>query len=141
MKNRYLSLGLVFALASPFISSQVYAASPESIISQYGEQAAKEVSGFTGFSAEMGKEFFLANPNTGKPDTPSCTTCHTKSPLSAGESRAGKAIEPMALSKSPERYSDPEKIEKWFRRNCTSVLGRECTALEKGNFLTFMISQ
>ncbi len=58
-----------------------------------------------------------------------------------GETRAGKPIEPMAVSVTPDRYRDPKKVAKWFRRNCQSVLGRECTAPEKGDFLTLMISQ
>ena len=41
----------------------------------------------------------------------------------------------------PARFTDPEKVAKWFLRNCTSVLGRECTAIEKGDFLTFMSAQ
>jgi hypothetical protein len=47
----------------------------------------------------------------------------------------------MALSKTPDRYTDPKKVAKWFRRNCKSVLGRECTPLEKGDFLAFMMNQ
>ncbi len=93
------------------------------------------------FSAERGKVLFSATHKGGKPDVPSCTTCHTSSPLKTGKTRAGKAIAPMAVSKSKDRYSDPKKVAKWFRRNCRSVLGRECTALEKGDFITFMISQ
>jgi len=62
-------------------------------------------------------------------------------PRKTGKTRTGKPIKPMALSKTPDRYSDPEKVEKWFRRNCRSVLGRECTPVEKGDFITFMISQ
>ncbi len=77
----------------------------------------------------------------GKSETPACTTCHTASPSKMGETRAGKPIEPMAVSVTPDRYTDPKKMAKWFRRNCKSVLGRECTAQEKGDFLTFMISQ
>lgn len=96
---------------------------------------------FSGFSADRGRILFLSSPATGKPDTPSCTSCHTTNPLHVGETRAGKEIAPMALSKSPERYSDPEKVEKWFRRNCNSVLGRACTPVEQGDYLTFMFSQ
>ena len=40
-----------------------------------------------------------------------------------------------------ERFTDLAKTEKWFRRNCDTVLGRECTVIEKGNFLTFMSGQ
>ena len=105
------------------------------------ESLAKQSGGFTGFSAERGRSLFLSKVGGGDKDTPSCTTCHTESPSNAGRTRAGKAIDPMALSKTPDRYSDLEKVEKWFGRNCDSVLGRACTPTEKGDFLTFMIGQ
>ncbi|MBT4889913.1 MAG: DUF1924 domain-containing protein [Rhodospirillales bacterium] len=92
-------------------------------------------------SAERGKALFESSPAAGKPDTPSCTTCHGASPMTSGMTRAGKPIEPMAVSVTAERFTDLKKVQKWFRRNCKSVLGRECTAQEKGDFLTFMSSR
>lgn len=53
----------------------------------------------------------------------------------------GKTIEPVAVSVAPTRYTDPAKVEKWFKRNCTEVLGRECTPQKKGDWLTFVIGQ
>ena len=44
----------------------------------------------------------------------------------------------MAVSVSAERFTDPEKVAKWFTRNCNSVLGRECTAAEKGDVITYL---
>jgi hypothetical protein len=46
----------------------------------------------------------------------------------------------MAVSATPARYTDPAKVEKWFKRNCTEVIGRECSAQEKGDWLTYMTS-
>ena len=96
--------------------------------------------GVSSFSAEDGKAFFQGTHTGGKPETPSCTSCHTDSPFTAGKTRVGKVIEPMAVSITPERFTDPETVAKWFRRNCNSVLGRECSALEKGNILTYLSS-
>lgn len=92
-------------------------------------------------SPAKGRQFFLAKHRGGKPDTPSCTVCHTANPKNNGKTRAGKTIAPMALSRTPDRFSDLAKIEKWFRRNCNSVLGRQCSNEEKANFLAFMFSQ
>jgi len=44
------------------------------------------------FSAARGKAFFLGTHTGGKPQTPSCTTCHTKNPRASGRTRVGKVI-------------------------------------------------
>ena len=106
----------------------------DAIIAGYAARAASAL------DAERGRALFLASHPGGKPDTPSCTTCHTADPAATGQTRAGKPIEPMAVSHSPERFTDPEKLEKWFGRNCGSVLGRECTAMEKGDILLWLNS-
>jgi cytochrome c peroxidase len=124
--------------ASLLLVTQMASAAP---LDDYRAEAKAADPSFSDFSAEKGKAFFLENHTGGKPETPSCTSCHTKDPKTAGQTRAGKTIEPMALSVSPTRYSDKDKVEKWFRRNCNSVLGRACSALEKGNFITFMQTQ
>ncbi|RMH49372.1 MAG: DUF1924 domain-containing protein [Alphaproteobacteria bacterium] len=124
------TLILVGALAA--LASAAVAADRRAIISAYGDPA--------GFSAARGKAFFEARHTGGKPETPSCTTCHTANPRAEGRTRAGKPIAPMAVSANPERFTDPAKVEKWFRRNCNSVLGRECTAKEKGDVLTYLSS-
>jgi len=96
---------------------------------------------FAGFSAARGQALHTQTFAGGKPDTPACTSCHGATPRSSGRTPAGKAVEPMALSLSPTRYSDAAKVDKWFTRNCRDVLGRECTAREKGDWLSFMFSQ
>lgn len=133
------SLRLLAAATAVILSTASAHAGPaqDKILKHYQDLAGADKA----FSAERGKAFFLAKHSGGKPKTPSCTSCHTSSPLKTGKTRAGKDIKPMALSKTPDRYSDLKKVEKWFRRNCRSVLGRECTPVEKGDFLSFMISQ
>jgi hypothetical protein len=88
-----------------------------------------------------GEKMFFNNYGTGKPDTPGCTSCHGEDPRQGGQTRAGKAIDPIAVSRTPDRFTDPEKVDKWFLRNCQGVIGRECTAQEKVDFLTFMTNQ
>lgn len=91
-------------------------------------------------SVEAGKAFFLATQTGGGADTPSCTSCHTADPKAMGMARTGKEIEPMALSVNPKRFTDTAFVDKWFGRNCDSVLARECTAAEKANVLAFYAS-
>jgi mono/diheme cytochrome c family protein len=94
-----------------------------------------------GFSAARGQTLHTRNFAGGKPDTPACTSCHGKDTRGAGRTLTGKSIEAVAVSVTPTRYTDPAKVEKWFKRNCTEVLGRECTPQEKGDWLTFMLTQ
>lgn len=116
-------------------------AARQSILDHYAAEARKTDPGFKGFSAAAGQAFFLAHPGTGRPETPSCSTCHTNSPRNEGRTRAGKALAPMAVSLSPSRFTDLAKVRKWFARNCHTVYGRVCTPVEKGNFITFMAHQ
>ena len=46
----------------------------------------------------------------------------------------------MSPNTNPERFSDAAKVNKWFKRNCNDVLKRECTAEEKGNLLTYLMT-
>jgi mono/diheme cytochrome c family protein len=111
------------------------------VLERYAAEAKAAAPAFTGFSATRGKALFLTSPAGGKPDTPSCTSCHTSNPTQPGRTRAGKPIGPMAVSAKPDRFTDLTETEKWFGRNCDSVLGRGCTPIEKGDFITFMVSQ
>ncbi len=127
---------MLLAAALVSLGTVALAASPrQAILDTYASEA-----GVTTFSPERGKAFFEAKHAGGKPATPSCSTCHGMAPREAGRTRAGKVIEPMAVSANPERFTDPAFVEKWFGRNCDSVLGRACTAAEKGDFITYLSS-
>ncbi len=139
MKKSVTAL-LCVLFSTPFVSAEAGPAQM-AILEKYASEAKAADPSFSGFSGERGKIFFFSEPAMGKPDTPSCTTCHTKNPKEPGRTRAGKEIGPMALSVKSDRYSDSQEIEKWFGRNCDSVLGRPCTPKEKGDFITFMVSQ
>ena len=133
MKNMFVvSSGIVAMI----LSTATLAGPREDILAKYAE-AAKSA----GFTAARGQALHTQNFTGGKPDTPSCTTCHGKDTRAAGRTPAGKPIDPVAVSAAPTRYTDAAKVEKWFKRNCTEVLGRECTAQEKGDWLTFVIGQ
>ena len=113
----------------------------DAILAQLAVEAKQADPAFTAFSADRGAAFWQADHAGGKPDTPSCTSCHTKNPTAEGQTRVGKAIAPMAVSRTPDRFTDPAKVAKWFERNCNTVLGRACTAVEKGDVITYLSSQ
>ncbi|MGB8816946.1 MAG: DUF1924 domain-containing protein [Rhizobiaceae bacterium] len=113
----------------------------DEVIKHYAELAKTADPAFSGFAAADGEAFFLATHSGGGPETPSCTTCHTKDPTQVGMTRAGKAIDPMAVSAAPQRFTDLAKVEKWAGRNCNSVLGRDCSAKEIGDVITWLNSK
>ncbi len=105
-----------------------------------------EAEGGSHFDAKAGEDFwhqtFPAPAKAENQQPRSCQTCHGMDLKKSGEHiRTGKVIDPMALSANPERFSDAKKIKKWFRRNCKWVLGRTCTAQEKGNILLYLQNQ
>jgi Domain of unknown function (DUF1924) len=105
----------------------------------YRQEASRAATGFVGFSAARGEALYRDAHQGGNAATPSCTTCHTEDPAATGRhQKTRRAIEPMAVSANPARFTDPDEVEKHFARDCKNVLGRTCTAEEKGDFVTFL---
>jgi Domain of unknown function (DUF1924) len=113
------------------------AASPPDIQRALEAEARQSTQGFTEFSVQRGEQFF--NARHGREW--SCATCHTSDPREPGRhATTGKPIAPLAPAANPDRFTNPARVEKWFGRNCNDVLGRTCTATEKGDVLTWLLS-
>ena len=114
----------------------------DAIVANYAKQARAADSGFTVFSTARGEELFRTIWSGGDPRTQSCTACHTDNPRDLGRNaKTGRPIDPVAVSVNPSRFTDSGDVEKQFTRDCKSVLGRACTPLEKGDYITFMMGQ
>lgn len=102
------------------------------------EAAARQSSpAFAGFSAQRGEQFFKATHGSDW----SCASCHGEDPLRGGRhAKTGKPIAPLSPAANAERFTSTQKVEKWFKRNCHDVLGRECSPLEKGDVLAYLVS-
>ncbi len=113
------------------------AATPADIQRSLEAAARQEAPGFAGFSARRGAEFFQATHGREW----SCASCHTQNPTVAGQhAKTRKQIAALAPAANAERFTRADKVEKWFRRNCNDVLGRACSAAEKGDVLTYLMS-
>jgi mono/diheme cytochrome c family protein len=113
------------------------AQTPASIVSSYTVLAQRESSSFAGFSTQRGEQLFQSRHGSDW----SCASCHTQNPLAMGRhARTGKPIPPLAPAANAERFTSPDKVEKWFRRNCNDVLGRACTTQDKGDVLAYLMS-
>lgn len=135
-----LMASTIFAMLCS-VATAAMSPTQKAVYDGYVAAAKKADAVFTDFSADKGRAFFQGNHTGGKADSPSCTSCHTSDVTKSGKSRAGKEIAPMAASVNPKRFTDPADVEKWFTRNCPDVLGRECTVIEKGDALAYLLSQ
>ena len=115
-----------FAACVPLWTS---AATPQQVAEAYAASARTAPSPAQGqrlFTTTHGREW-------------SCASCHGEVPIGMGRhARTGKPIEPLAPSANPARLTDPARVEKWLRRNCNDVLGRECSAQEKADVTSWL---
>lgn len=108
-----------------------HAATPADLLAGYAAQAGKPAAPARGqqlFTTTQGREW-------------SCASCHAAVPSQAGKhASTGKTIGALAPAFNPERFTDPAKVEKWFRRNCNDVMARECTPAEKADVLAWLMT-
>lgn len=118
---------LVLAILAPVAN----AATAADLLSGYTAQAgapADPARGQQFFTTRQGREW-------------SCSSCHGAVPTQTGKHAAtGKLIGAMAPAFNPQRFTDAAKTEKWFRRNCKDVAGRECTPAEKADVLSWLLT-
>lgn len=141
-RQAILMAAAVAAIVLPLTAIAADAGQRAAILSGYAAQARKTDSNFTSFSAARGETLFRTAFAAGDPRTPSCTSCHTSDPRQPGRNaKTGRPIDPVAVSANPARYTDAADVEKHFARDYKSVLGRDCTAQERGDYITFMAGQ
>lgn len=122
---------LLPVLAAALCSTALWAGTPAEQLNALAALAGRSPNPAQGqqfFNATHGREW-------------SCASCHNAAPTRDGKhASTGKAITALAPAFNPERFTDPAKSEKWFRRNCKDVLARECSAAEKADVLAWLLS-
>lgn len=150
---------LVFALqVSPGLG-----ASPEELLSAYAAQAGQAGPGFAGFSADRGKAFYFSGHRIEDGSELSCASCHHEDPRREQFAHHDKIpcrachgmpdtgnfedipkirrqFLPLAPSANSRRFTDEWFVEKWFRKNCGLLLKRDCTPIEKGDVITWLLT-
>lgn len=129
MRSSSLTLAVVLAAA---FTPAVAADTPESLLAGYVKQAGAPA------SPERGEKFF--NTNFGK-DYNGCAQCHGAVPTKDGKDLLmDKKIGPLAPAFNKHRFTERAKVEMAFQMNCRDVVGRACTAAEKADVLSWLIS-
>lgn len=125
------TLSRVLTLSGAALSPLAQAITPGEQLAAYSAQAGAPV------QAARGQQLFTSKHG----EDWSCSTCHTATPTVEGKhASTGKPIAPLAPAFNPERFVDAAKTEKWFRRNCNDVMGRECSAAEKADVLAWLLT-
>jgi len=95
---------------------------------------------FVGFLPDAGRQFFTRE-YTFRGQQISCSACHTNDPAKEGKHiKTKKKIAPLSPVVNKERFTDLDKIEKNFTDHCNEVLGRDCTAQEKGDYIAYLLT-
>ena len=106
-----------------------YAATPAELQADYAARSG------TTAAPDRGQQLFTGRHGRAW----SCSSCHGAVPTQAGKhASTGKPIAALAPAFNPERFVDAAKTEKWFRRNCNDVMGRECSAAEKSDVIAWL---
>ncbi|HAL38713.1 MAG TPA: cytochrome C [Polaromonas sp.] len=130
-RSSFRSVIAALGLAGAALAPVAQAATPAELLSGYTAQAGSPAVPARGqqlFTTRHGREW-------------SCSSCHGAVPTQTGKhASTGKSIGAMAPAFNPKRFTDAAKTEKWFRRNCNDIVGRECTAAEKADVISWLLT-
>lgn len=131
---------LFIAMALVSVVAQADQASAQKLANKYATIAKNIDPASKGLSAEDGKAFFNREL-TIRGKQVACASCHTANPADAGKHAVtGKSIQPLAPSANAKRFSNLDKVEKNFEKHCLDIIGRDCTAQEKGNYIAYLLT-
>lgn len=126
-----LIIKIIGVSAVSLLVANAWAVDPVSLEKHYvsdAKQPASSIRGEKFFTSKQGKEW-------------SCASCHGVPPTKEGKhASTDKSISPLAPAFNSKRFTDEAKVNKWFKRNCNDVLGRECSSLEKADVMAYLNS-
>ncbi|HQN64869.1 MAG TPA: DUF1924 domain-containing protein [Methylophilus sp.] len=93
-------------------------------------------------SASEGKIFFNRKFKLNNGKEAACASCHTTNPADSGKHIVtGKLIRPLSPTVNSKRFTDLDKVEEKFTEHCNDILGADCSAAEKANFIVYLMSE
>ena len=131
---------LIALLGLTSVNAFADAASAQKLADKYLTIAKNVNPSATGLSAADGKAFY--NKEIIIKDKPvACASCHTTNPAAEGKHIVtGKPIRPLSPVVNKKRFAELDKVEKNFTDHCNDIISRDCTAQEKGNFITYLLT-
>lgn len=97
---------------------------------------------YAGPSAVDGKFFFNRKIKLANGKEAACASCHTANPADEGKHIiTGKPIKPLSPNVNYKRFSDVDKVEEQFTKHCNDIIGSDCTAAEKANYIAYLLTE
>ena len=140
MKKSNMALAALLCLSATSALADI--ANAEKLAHKYTAIAKSVNATFVSPNAADGKLFFNRKIRTNAYKTWACASCHTENPANEGKHAVtGRAIRPLSPAVNFKRFSDIDKVEEQFTEHCNDILGNDCTAAEKANFITYLITE
>ena len=134
--NRTLApsiLGVIFGMLGMGMIGVAHAATPAELLAGYQAQAGAPP------RPERGQALFTTASKQGL--KLSCASCHANVPTKTStHPLSEKPIAALAPAFNPARFTDADKVERYFRLNCKEVFERDCSAAEKADVLSWLMS-
>lgn len=139
-----MKIRTILALTGAFIYTQAFAdvTNAEKLVYKYTNIAHSVNSSYQAPSITDGKIFFNRKFKTPNGKEAACASCHTNNPANTGKNIVtGKEIPPLAPRVNTKRFTDIDKVEEEFTKHCNDILGADCEASEKANFIAYLLTE
>lgn len=124
------------------ITAHADVANAEALIRKYSIIAKNNDTKYSGPSAVNGKRFFNKENKIFNGKEMACATCHTSNPANSGRNIiTGKSIPPLSPVIYKKRFSNLDKVEDQFTKHCNDILGNDCSAKEKADYITYLLTE
>ncbi len=137
-----LNIVLATLLGLAAFSAQADVTNAEKLAHKYSVIAKSVNPDYMGPSAADGKYFYDRRIKLANGKETSCASCHTANPADPGKNIVtGKVIKPLSPAVNPSRFTDIDKVEAQFTKHCNDIIGSDCAAKEKADYITYVISE
>ncbi|HSI42959.1 MAG TPA: DUF1924 domain-containing protein [Methylotenera sp.] len=140
MKKTNILIAALLGLAT--LSAHADVANAVKLEKKYAAFAKTANPEYSGPSAVDGKFFFNRKIKLANGKEAACASCHTANPADEGKHIiTGKPIKPLSPTVNYKRFSDVEKVEEQFTKHCNDIIGSDCTAAEKANYIAYLLTE
>lgn len=142
MKTKMVSYVVAALLAGASLAANADADNAEKLAKKYTTIAKTVNASFDAPSSMDGKIFFNRKIKAPNGKDVACASCHTSNPANTGKNIVtGRSIAPLSPLVNAKRFSDLEKVEDKFTEHCNDIIGADCTAAEKANFIAYLLTE